>query len=189
MKEITDQEILALYSMRDQRAVMETQRKYGAYCYTVAQRVLQCPQDAEECVNDTYLAAWQNIPPEKPANLRLYLAGVVRNIAIDRYRRRARARHGGGEYCLSLDELAECLPDQASDTVADYMAEELRQAINRFLHTLPARECNLFLGRYYFLYPISEMAERFGISEGYVYTVLSRTRQKLKVFLKEEHFI
>ncbi|MBQ9150912.1 MAG: sigma-70 family RNA polymerase sigma factor [Clostridia bacterium] len=180
-----DQIIIKLYHQRDERAITETQLKYGAYCMEVAYRILENREDSEECVNDVYLKAWNSIPPHKPDTLRGFLAKITRNIALNRIRDNRILRRGGGEMTVALDELGECLSD--GETVSDeYLRKELIEYINRFLRSLPRRDCDLFLCRYYFLYPTSEIAEKHGISEAHVRASLSRTRKKLKAHLEKQ---
>lgn len=180
-----DQSIIELYDQRDQRAVTETQLKYGAYCMEVAYRVLENRQDAEECVNDTYLRAWHSIPPQKPYSLKSFLAKITRNLAINRYRDNHTQRRGRGEIALALEELGECIADGESIT-EDYLMQELGEYVNRFLKKLSRKECNIFLCRYYFLYTTAEIATQYGVTEAYVRTNLSRTRRKLKQYLEKE---
>lgn len=179
-----DQHIIELYHLRDERAITETQLKYGAYCMEVAYRILENRQDSEECVNDVFLRLWQSIPPHKPHTLRGFIAKITRNLALNRLRDNRILRRGGGEMTIALDELSECIAD--NERVEDaYLQKELGEYINRFLKQLSARDCNLFLCRYYFLYPVSEIAAKQGLSEAHVRTSLSRTRKKLKVYLEK----
>ena len=185
---MNDRDILALYQARDERAITETADKYGAYCAAVARNVLHDPQDEEECVNDTWLTAWNRIPPDLPDVLRVYLGRLTRNISTLRRREKHREKRGGGEVPAALDELAECV-DSGEDIEADYRQKELTEAVGRFLSRLPARDCDLFLGRYWFLYPTTELAARTGLEENYVRTVLSRTRHKLRAYLEKEKLL
>ena len=179
-----DQSIIELYLQRDERALTETQLKYGGYCMEVAYRILENRQDSEECVNDVYLKLWNCIPPHKPLALRGFIAKITRNLALNRIRDTRIQRRGGGEMTVALDELGECLSDGES-VADDYLRRELGEYINRFLRSLPPRDCDLFLCRYYFLYPTSEIAQKQGISEAHVRANLSRTRRKLKVYLEK----
>ncbi len=180
-----DRTIVDLYWQRSERAVPETVAKYGPYCRAIAERILGSREDAEECVNDTWLAAWNAIPPGRPVLLRPYLAKIARNLAFDRYRRETAAKRGGGELPLVLDELAECLAD-ASDTEKAVEAEELGRAVRAFIRGLPEREGNVFLRRYFFNESAEAIADRYGMTAGNVRAVLSRTRGKLKARLTEE---
>ncbi len=180
-----DRTIVDLYWQRSERAVPETVAKYGLYCRAIAERILGSREDADECVNDTWLAAWNAIPPGRPALLRPYLAKIVRNLAFDRYRKVTAVKRGGGETALVLDELAECLAD-ATDTEKAFEAEELGRAVRAFIRDLPEREGNVFLRRYFFNESAAEIAKRYGLSEANVRVLLSRTRAKLKARLTEE---
>lgn len=180
-----DARIIALYHDRDEAAIRETSEKYGAYCAAIAGNILDAPEDVEEVLSDTWLRAWNSIPPERPGNLKLYLARIARNLSFDRFRGQCRQKRGGGELTLALEELSGCLP--APGQPGDRLAErELQDAVNRFLGTLPERERGIFLWRYFFAEDCHTIARRCGIRETAVRTVLSRTRKKLKEFLQKE---
>ncbi len=183
-----DSQIIALYWQRDTAAVEETSRKYGSYCFSAAERILQNKQDSEECVNDTWLKAWNAIPPHKPAKLSLFLAKITRNLAFDRYAACSAEKRGGGEIALVLEELAECVPGRC-DVARDYEYRELVAAIQKFAVTLPKRECNVFLRRYFYTDTVAEIAGRYGLSQNHVMVMLSRTRKKLRTFLEKEGFL
>lgn len=179
-----DSEIITLYNRRDQQAIAQTERKYGAYCFAVANRILANEQDSEECVNDTYLHAWNAIPPQQPHSLRLFLAKITRNLSFNRYKQRK--RHVT-EITLALDELesvAADLPDPA-----DALAEQaFAHTFNQFLQRLPARDCDVFVSRYFHVRSVSEIAELHGLTEANVRKILSRTRTKLKLHLESEGY-
>ena len=175
-----DNSIIALYNQRNERAIAETDKKYGNYCLTIAFNVLNDRQDSEECVNDTYLRVWNAIPPAMPQRFKAFLGRITRNLAIDRYR--SNARRVGRETDVALHELEECLKTEISEV--DSL--ELSEAINSFLRSLSERDCNIFLCRYYFVYPIKEIAKRQGMKENHVRSLLSRTREKLREHLKKE---
>ena len=185
---MNDEEIIALYFARDEEALTQTDKKYGAYCYTLANRILSSPPDAEETVSDTYYKAWQAIPPTKPKVLRLFLAKITRNLAFTRWRSETAQKRGGGEMPLVLDELAECI-GTGGDLEAGLNMKELTSTIAAFLDTQPQREQNIFLRRYFFSDSISGIAERVGISEAKVKTTLFRLRTALKKMLGEEGFM
>lgn len=182
-----DCQIVELYWEKNPDAISETAEKYGAYCYTVAENILHDPGDAEECTNDIWLQAWNAMPPQRPEALRLFLARITRNLALDRFRARNAEKRGGGEMPLVLDELGECLGGGA-DTAAAYEREELRQCIRRFVRTLPEREGNVLVRRYFFAESVAGIAERYGLSENHVAVILSRTRRKLKTLLLKEGY-
>lgn len=182
-----DQQIIDLYWQRDPNAIGESQQKYGAYCYTISHNILHSREDAEECVNDTWLRAWNSMPPHRPARLALFFAKIVRNLSFNRAESLNAQKRGGGELPLVLDELAECIA-APSDVESEYEARELERSLNRFLRTLPPRECSLFLRRYFFTESTAQIAARYGLRENHVAVLLSRTRKKLRAFLSEEGF-
>lgn len=183
-----DRQIIELYWQRNADAVSETAKKYGAFCFTIAKNILHNTQDAEECVNDTWLRAWNAMPPQKPGVLRLFLARITRNLSLDCLHARNAEKRGGGETALVLDELAECLGGGA-DTEAACEAGELRQFIRRFVRALPQRERNVLVRRYFFAEPIADIAKRYGLTENNVAVILSRTRRKLKDDLLKEGYL
>lgn len=183
-----DSEIIALYWQRSPDAVSETDKKYGAYCFAIAENILHNAEDAEECVNDTWLRVWNAMPPQRPNVLRLFLARITRNLAFDRFRARSAEKQGGGEMALVLDELAECLGGGTS-TEAAFEAGELREYIQRFVRALPERDGNVMARRYFFAEPVADIAKRYGLSENNVTVILSRTRKKLKAHLLKEGYL
>lgn len=183
-----DSEIIRLYFERDERAVAESQTKYGGYCFTIANNVLAVREDSEECVSDTWLAAWQRIPPEMPVCLRAFFGRITRNIAIDRYRREHAAKRGGGNALVAIDELGDILPS-GGDVSDALSAKETAAALNSFLRSIPERDANIFLARYYFLHSVEAIAELLGMSDGYVRVILSRTRRKLAKYLEKENIL
>ena len=165
-----DHEILDLYFARDERALRESSDKYGGYCHSIAQNILHNLQDAEECVNDTWLQAWVSIPPARPARLGQYLGGITRHLSLDKYRQRGKATNGG-EVTVALDEIGEIVASEIS--VADQAAQrEMLMAIDRFLWELPERECNIFIRRYYHMDEIRMIARRYGLSVANVKKIL-----------------
>lgn len=184
---IEDREIVNLYWERNSNAIKETASKYGGYCKAIAKNILGNNEDAEECVNDTYLNTWNSIPPNRPNVLSTYLGKITRNLSFDRFRQRHADKRGGGEIELVLDELGECV--SGADSVEQKVEKkELIRAINSFLDTLSQEKCNIFLCRYWYAIPVSEIATRFGMSEGNVSVTLTRIRIKLKNYLKERGY-
>ena len=177
-----DTDIITLYNQRDERAIYETHRKYGDYCMSISLGILQNHQDAEECVNDTYLHTWKSIPPKQPSVLRTYLGKLTRNISIDRLRTRRRARRDS-EMTVSFEELADILA-----ATEDTNEGELTDLLNDFLVALPDTERRLFVGRYWYAYPVNQMAEAYGMTPNAVSKQLGRTREKLKVYLEERGY-
>ena len=180
-----DEAILTLYWQRQHAALEETAAKYGRLCYAVANNLLQSPEDAEECVNDTWLHAWNAIPPEKPRVFSAWLSRVTRNLAISRLRAAGAARRGGNEVSLVLDELAECIPG-GTDPQRLVEQRELSEAVNRFLASLRREDRDVFVARYFYAASHVELSARTGWTVGKTKTVLRRTRLKLQSYLKEE---
>ena len=182
-----DETILDLYFARNEQAVVETDRKYGGYCFSLANSILNDRQDAEETVSDTYLKVWDTIPPKRPNVLKLFLAKITRNLAFSRWRKYTAEKRGGGEMELVLEELAGCLA--APGSVEDRMnGQELAKTIRAFLNTLPVREQDIFLRRYFFVEESETIARRYGMKPATVLRTLSRTRQKLKHYLTQEGY-
>jgi len=182
-----DEKIIELYFARDEQAVAETDRKYGAYCFTLANTILNNREDAEETVSDTYLKTWKSIPPRKPEVLKMFLAKITRNLSFSRWRKYAAEKRGGGAVELALEELDACIP--APGTAEDgLMGKELAKAIRCFLNTLPQREQDIFLRRYFFVEETEAIACRYGMKRATVLRTLSRTREKLKKYLTREGY-
>lgn len=180
-----DTEILDLYWKRDERAIEETQKSYGNYCYSIAFHILHAKEDSEECVNDTWMRAWKAIPPNRPQRLALFLGTITRNLSFDRWKHKNALKRGNGEMEATLEELEECVP--AARTTEDVVEEaELQRCINRFLGSLKERERNIFLRRYWYAEECSEIAERYGMKLNTVKTTLFRIRGKLKNYLEQE---
>ena len=180
-----DTEIIELYWNRDESAISATADVYGNYCYSIAYHILQCNEDAQECVNDTYLALWQRIPPERPEPLRPYICRVVRNLSLAR-RRDDRAQKRNSEYDLSLDELADCMAAPGFEETLE--ARELGRAIDAFLDTVSKENRIIFLRRHWFGDSIKDIASLLGFSESAVSVRLHRTRNQLKTYLIREGY-
>lgn len=183
-----DNQIVELYWQKNADAISETASKYGAYCFAIAKNILHNTEDSEECVNDTWLHAWNAIPPQKPNVLRMFLAKITRNLAFNRFNARNAEKRGGGEIALVLDELGECLGGGA-DAEAAYETKELRQCIRRFVQALPEREGNVLVRRYFFAESVADIAKRYDLRENNVMVILSRTRRKLKAHLLKEGYL
>lgn len=182
-----DSRIVELYWRRSADAVAETSRKYGGYCYAIAYNLLASAQDAEECVNDTWLGAWNSMPENRPDRLAPYLGKIARSLAFNRFRAARAEKRGGGELPLVLEELGKCIPSSPSAAQAVEDAE-LEREINRFLRTLPPRDCDIFLRRYWYAEPLAEIAARYGLKLNTVKTSLYRSREKLRSHLEKEGF-
>ena len=180
---LNDEQILELYWARDDAAIHETSGKYGAQLTRLADRMLRAKEDAEECVNDTYLGAWNSIPPTRPQYFFAYLAKLCRNVICNKLdRMNAQKRHA--ELLPLTDELAQCVPDPVAERVCD--ARELGEALNTFLHALPQEQRVIFLRRYWYSESVKEIADRYGMGESKVKTTLFRVRQKLRTYLEKE---
>lgn len=184
---MTDEAIVALFFERDEDAIERSKDKYESYLTAIAVNVLGNREDAEEAVNDTYMAAWDAIPPHKPQCLATFLGKLTRRIAVDAFRRRHRQKRVASEYALSLDELSDCLKAD-SDTEAHYDAVELSAAVNAFLRTLSKDKRRAFIGRYYYLDPVKTVAAYCGMSEAKLKSLLYRLRCDLKAYLQKEGF-
>ncbi len=182
-----DTEIVALYWQRDPSAIEESRKRYGAYCGSIARSLLKSEEDCEECLNDTWLGAWNSMPEHRPEKLGPYLGKLTRWLCLSRRRRETREIRGGSETDLVLDELSECLPGGA-DTAAIVERRELSRSINRMLDTMKPDERSVFLARYWLGAPITEIAARHGFTEGKVKTMLRRSRLKLQKQLREEGY-
>ena len=183
-----DQSIVALFWERSEQAIAETDRKYGAYCYSIAYHALANNEDAEESVSDTYMAAWNQLPPHRPAILATFLGKITRRISINRWKAKNTAKRGGGQITLTLEELDDCV-DGKQNIERAYESHELVWAFNRFLETLPETERDVFLRRYWFFDSIADIAESFGFTQSKVTSMLYRTRGKLRKQLEKEGFL
>lgn len=179
-----DTEIIELYFNRDERAIKETGRKYGGFCHNLAYHILSVYEDAEECVNDTYLKAWNTIPPQKPPHLQAWLGRVVRNVSLDRWRKNHRKkRYSGMEQLLS--ELEECIPSSMNveKRVED---KELTRLLNGWLSKLSTKDCMLFMRRYWLGESVKELAVSCGMNPTELANRMYVLRQKLKKYLEQE---
>ena len=178
-----DKRIVELYWARDEQALTETKQKYSRYLHRVAHNVLQNPQDAEECVNDTYLRAWNAIPPHRPSRLSVFLGKIARRLALDRYAALTADKRGGGTTAAILEEWRDALPDTDGDPTEDVA---VRDALSRFLRQLPAEKRRTFIRRYWYGDTVAAIAADSHSTESRVKMTLSRTRNELKTFLEKE---
>lgn len=185
---MTDKEIIALFWARNETAITATSDKYGGYCYTVSFNILYSAEDAEECVNDTYLGAWNAMPPHSPSRLSTYLGKITRNLSINRYNQYHAEKRGKGQADIVLSELNDCVPSATNvEEIVDEMA--LVDALNQFLHSLPKKKRIIFICRYWYLDPIKEIAKNIGMSESHVASILFRIRKDLKTHLEKEGIV
>lgn len=182
-----DEQIIELYWQRNEVAIRETEQKYGPYLTKVACNVLADLEDSKECVNDTYMKAWNSMPPHKPNILSAYLSRITRQTAIDVLRKRESMKRQASHYAASMDELAECIP--AGDTPEQVVELQLlAEAIAAYLRTLSPQARNTFVGRYYFMDSIGDIAGYYSMSKSKVESMLHRTRKGLKAYLEKEGY-
>ena len=180
-----DNRIIDLYWARSQQAIAESELKYGTYCRAVARNILSRAEDAEECVNDTWLRAWNAIPPQRPKVLQAFFGTLTRNLSLDRWRRDRAEKRGGGTVELALEELEDCLAarEQVEQVV---QAGDTARLISDFLRRQPKQDRQLFVRRYWYLDDVRALCQRFGMGESQVKSRLHRMRKKLKQELERE---
>lgn len=176
-----DSMIVELYFARSESAIQETGRKYGAYLNQVAYNILRSISDTEEIVNDTYMAAWNTIPPTKPNNLKHFLSRITRNLSFDRM-----DYINAGKRRALFVEMDECIPDPINDPETIWEAREIGLVLNKFLKTLDRKSCAVFLGRYFYAYSEKELAEQYSLSRRQVKYILSKTRNQLHSYFEKE---
>ena len=171
-----DKQIVDLYWERSETAISETSKKYGKYCRYIAFNILRNDEDSEECVNDTYLRAWNSIPPNRPSVLKTFLGKITRNLSLDRYELlNAKKRN----------EIQECIPSlDSTENIVEEIA--LTDILNRFLSSLSLEQRKIFMRRYWYLSPIKEIATEYGMSESKIKMSLFRSRNELKKLLEKE---
>jgi len=181
-----DKQIVELYWARSESAISETANKYGRYCHYIAYQILTNDEDAKEVVNDTYLKAWNTIPPQRPDPLKPYVGTISRQLALNVYKEQHTQKRGG-QVPLVLDELSDCIPNPENhENIGESIA--LSEALSRFLRALPQKTRNIFIRRYFYMSPVAEIARDFSMKESNVTMHLLRTRRKLAQFLKKEGF-
>ena len=182
-----DEKIVQLYWDRNEQAITATADKYGSYCASIAKNILNNKEDAEECVNDTFINAWNSMPPHRPSILSAFLGKITRNLSLNRYKYNTADKRGGGEVALVLDEIAELV--SGTDSVEQKIHhKELLKAIDAFLDRLPPNKRSIFVCRYWYYDSISDIASRFGVTENNVSVTLNRLRLKLRNDLLERGF-
>ena len=179
-----DQAIIELYCARNEAAIRESDSKYGRLCHTVAINILNITEDAEECVNETWLKVWNSIPPQIPASLKAFLCKITRNLALSKYREKHAAKRYNG-LDVMLDELEECVPS-GFDVEATVESAQLGELINKWLHSLGKEDRILFVKRYYFGDSIKDLAKEYNYNEQKLIWKMSILRKKLKVLLESE---
>ncbi len=180
-----DEEIVTLYFERSESAIVESDIKYGKYCRYIAYQILNSDEDADECVNDTWLNAWNAIPPAKPRTLKGFLGAITRNLAINRMDYNC-AEKRNNNLVDAIDEYFTCFPANSS-TIADEVA--LKRIINEFLESLDKRTRVIFMRRYWYTLSVKEIADGLHMSENHINVILHRTRKKFKEHLEKEEVI
>lgn len=177
-----DKEIIGLYLDRNEQAIAATSEKYGSYCKSISMNILKNDEDAEECVNDTYMKTWNAIPPQIPLIFSAFLGKIVRNISFNRYRQNNSQKRGGSEMPLILDELGEIVSDKES-VESELDNKELLQTINAFLGSISDYKRGIFIRRYWYSDKVSDIAQRYNKSENSVSVELNRIRKNLREHL------
>lgn len=186
MEKMEDKKIIELFFQRLEKAIQETDKKYGNLCRNISYRVLYSKRDSEEIVNDTWMVLWDNIPPKRPNNFKAFICRITKNLSLKKYEYN-HAKKRKSEYEISLNELSDCI--MAKNNVEnDILQKELAEAINRFLESLPKEKRILFLKRYWFMKPIKELAKEYHISQKTASMRLARIRQQLKDYLQKEGY-
>lgn len=183
-----DKWIIELYWKRSSDAIVRSKEKYGSYCFSVANNILGNIEDSEECVNDTWFRAWNAMPPHRPDSLRMFFAKITRRVSFDRFKLLSAKKRGSREIAAVLDELAECIADE-TDIENELIAKDLGECIRLFVRSLPNREGDIFLRRYFFTEPIEKIACEYGLTANNTAVILSRTRSKLKDHLIKEGYL
>lgn len=182
-----DNDLIQLYWDRNDQAIKVTSDKYGHYCKAIARNILDSEEDVEECVNDTYLNAWDSMPAHWPEQLATFLGKITRNLSFNKYKHDRAQKRGGGEITLVLDELSDCVSD--TDDVEQIIdRQELIKAVDSFVGSLPVTRRNIFVRRYWYADPVAEIAKDNGMLQGTVSKTLERTRKQLKAYLTERGF-
>ena len=181
-----DRDIIALYFSRSEQAITETDKKYGKYCHYIAYQILNNKEDAREIVNDSYLKIWDTVPPKKPTPLKAYVGMISRHLSINHYIKNHRQKRGS-QIPILLGELAECLPSDGSGADETEMFA-LRDALTRFLRSLPEQTRKIFVRRYWYASAVDEIAKEYGLNKSSVGVTLMRTREKLREYLRTEGF-
>lgn len=184
-KEMQDEEIVQLLWEREEEGLVAIQGKYTRYCGAVARRIVESKEDAEECLNDTWLRAWNSIPPHRPENLAGYLAKIVRNQALSLYKKQHRQKRGGGTMSVALEELSDCLTD-GTDISEEVEKQELSTVITSYLKGKSREQQAVFIKRYFYMMDIGELAASLSMKENTVKSILFRMRKELKKYLEKE---
>ena len=183
-----DDKIVDLYWERSETAIGETSKKYSRYCHSISFNILHSHEDSDECVNDTYLNAWNAMPPKRPNCLATFLGKITRNLSLNKFKRYTAEKRGLGQTVIALSELEDVI-SSTSSVEQEIAGKELVETLNTFLENLPKQKRILFVQRYWYFMPIKTMAEYIGESESKVKSILFRTRNELKSHLEREGII
>ena len=183
---MTDESIVISFWKRDEAALAESKKAYGRYCFYIAQKILNCTEDSEECLDDVLLAAWNSIPPQRPNNLKTYLGKITRETAIDMLRKRTAKKRVPSEAIVALDELEEIIGENDADL--SMKEQELSKCISCFLRKLPQDDRIIFIRRYWYYDSIEDLCKRFDYGKSRVLMKLKRTRDKLAKYLEKEGY-
>ena len=183
-----DKQIVDLYWEKDENAIKQTQEKYGNYCFSIANNILHNNEDSQEVLNDTYMAAWEAMPPHRPLILSTFLGKITRRLSINKWRFNNAEKRGGGQIQLSFDELSECIADDRS-IKEELDAKLLAESIDEFLSTLKENERKVFVCRYWYFDSVADIAKSFTYTHSKVKMMLKRTRDKLREHLEKEGII
>ena len=186
-KPMSDADIIELYWQRDEQAIKETDIKYKSFLLSVAQNIVHDVRDSEECLNDTYIGAWNAMPPARPTVLQAFLATIMRRIAINRYKANRRHKRVASELTVSLSDLGDMLADE-DDVSAEMQAKELAAAISRYVRALPDRQMVIFVGRFYMADPLMKIAQEVGCSLATVKREIAAIKDGLKKHLESEGY-
>ena len=184
---LADEAIIELYWNRNESAIIETDRKYKGYLYTIAYNILHDSMDCEECLNDTYLGTWNTIPPERPSIFQAFLSKIMRNTAVVRYKRNTASKRIPSEMTVSLAELGDSMPYSPS-AEDEYLVSQVSRVVSDFLRSLPERNAFIFICRYYCSDRIADIAAMLHISERTVFRELTAMREELKGILTKEGY-
>ncbi|MDR3270275.1 MAG: sigma-70 family RNA polymerase sigma factor [Peptococcaceae bacterium] len=180
-----DNTIIDLFWSRSETAIAETNKKYGAYCMTIAMNILQNREDSNECLNDTYHMTWSAIPPQRPVIFPAFLGRIARNVSLNKYKARHTKKRGGQEMDVLLSELEHCLP-APNNVEAEYETGQVAKTISNFLYAMNTHDRIIFVRRYWYADSIAALAQRYQMGESKVKSLLFRTRNKLRVYLERE---
>ena len=184
---LTDEQIIALYWNREERAIEATDHKYGKYLYTIAYNIIKDELDCEECLNDTYLGTWNSIPPKRPTVFQVFLSKIMRNMALGRFRKTTASKRIPPEIIVSLDELDECANFEPGED-EKYFINELGKILNSYLNSLTDRQTFIFVCRYYYSDSVISIAKMLELSENTILRDLAKIRKGLRARLEKEGY-